>query len=196
MSTQIALDRIERNARRALRRDGLDELVLGMSVALIALFLYDQRNGWGLVFGIGIQSWLKDLIRRHTTYPRIGYARLPAPPTGKQVLSAILGVLSMVVLGLLLMVRSLTWALPLYTAAILTGLALAGARKSHLWQDYAYAATTFLSGTVSMMLVSREHEGTDVAAAQLVALCGILLVAGSVRFISFMSKDPEHAHEE
>ena len=78
MKQDVNLKEIEGKAYRFMRRDGLDSVIEGVSLALMALFLYDRRRGWAFVVGVGMQfwHWPKVAFRRRLIYPRLNRVEL------------------------------------------------------------------------------------------------------------------------
>jgi len=76
MITEIDVKRIEQEMRLALHQDGLDEILVGLSLGIMAVFFLDFRFSIALIAGCIIQILVKPACRRRITYPRVGYAKL------------------------------------------------------------------------------------------------------------------------
>ncbi len=181
---------IATRARRTVARDGLDEIVGGLSLGLMALFVFHREHGWALILAAGIQAGLKDIIRPRLTYPRGDFGRMPEAgwvariflTVGAIVLAALVGVSLILPLG--------KGLLALYSGVLLTGVALAAARRKGLIIHYVYAAVFLESGFIGLWLVHLGLDAGRATAFQLWGLAALLIPIGLVRLIRFLSRDP------
>ena len=195
------LKEIEGKAYRSMRQDGLDSVMEGVSLALIALFLYDQRHGWAFVLGVGIQfwHWLKAAFRRRFTYPRLNQAKIQTLKSKARIMRAIAGVVLMALLGIVLIIVSEAvaqkngafpwgWILPVYAGLGLAGLAFAAAHRYGYALDYIFTALFLESIFVGFVLLFLGIHVGKATAFQLWGLATILILVGLVQFVRFLRK--------
>jgi hypothetical protein len=182
---------IKRRAYRACHKDGLDEIVTGISLALIAVFFFNHFHGWAIIFGVGIHKPLKDAFRKRYTYPRVGPGGFLEP--GQKTTVVIIG-LPALILGLLIIplltVKSLAPFLPLYVGLLLTGVNLIRAVIYKVCSGYAYSALFFSSGFFGWLLVSAGIESGRATAYQLWILSVILIPIGLIELLKFLHRFP------
>ena len=199
MEQYLNLKEIEGKAYRSMRQDGLDSVMESVSLALMALFLYDRRHGWAFVLGAGLQSWywLQGAIRKRFTYPRIGHAKFQPPGRGVGIMRAIAGVFFIALMGILLIIVSepeaqgnigfsMGWILPVYAGLMLSGLAFAAAHRYGYALDYIFAALFLESIFFGFVLLFLGIPAGKATAYQLWGLAIILIFVGLVRFIRFL----------
>lgn len=201
MEQDVNLKEIEGKAYRSMRQDGIDSVMDGVSLALMALFLFDRRHGWAFVLGVGMQflHWLKVDVRRRLTDPRIGLAKFQPLRRGVGTMRAIAGVVLMTFLGILLIIVSEPqaqgnmgllsgWILPVYAGLVLAGLAFASAHKSGYALDYIFAAIFLESIFVGLVLLFFGVHAGKATAYQLWGLATILVIVGLAQFFRFLRK--------
>jgi hypothetical protein len=192
--TGTAIDPKEaaRNTRKALRQDGLDLIVGGLGLALIAIFFLDIRHGWAYVIAVGLHASLLPFLRRRVVYPRIGYAKLPAMKmTFLYHMLVIIGVgIALILFYVLGKESRFNWIMPLYVGIVLSFIAFVTALRYKLTIDYAIACIFLVSGIIGISLTRTGHPAGLVTAVQLWILAAVLVPIGSVQFIVFMHKQP------
>jgi hypothetical protein len=123
MITEIDVKRIEQEMRLALHQDGLDEILVGLTLGIMALFFIVFRFSIALIVGCIIQILVKPACRRRITYPRLGYAKLhdfrDRIPGGAIL---VLSIAAVIVGAGLFFVSQLRWLLPAYQGWGLAGL--------------------------------------------------------------------------
>ena len=204
MEQDVNLKEIEGKAYRSMRRDGLDSIMDGVSLALIALFLYDPRHGWAFVLGVGMQfwHWLKEAFRRRFIDPRLSHATFQTLKGKAGIIRALLGVILMLLLGALRIIVSQPgaqgnigvssgWILPVYAGLMLAGLAFAAAHRYGYALDYIFAAIFLESIFVGFVLHFLGINFGKATAYQLWGLAAILILVGLVQFTRFLHKYPE-----
>ena len=196
MATKIDLQDIEIKTRMALHQDGLDEILVGLSLGIMAIFFLDFRLSIAMIAGCAIQILLKPACRRQITYPRVGYAKLPDPKdktTGQKIL--LLAIVLVLIGAGLFFVSQLRWLLPLYLGIVLAGVTLAQTwRVAHTY-DYFIVILFLASGLVGLLLVSLDYEPMVATAIQGWALAGLLIPIGIVRLNLFLHKYPKPEEE-
>ena len=196
MATKIDLQVIEIKTRMALHQDGLDEILVGLSLGIMAIFFLDFRLSIAMIAGCAIQILLKPACRRQITYPRVGYAKLPDPKdktTGQKIL--LLAIVLVLIGAGLFFVSQLRWLLPLYLGIVLAGVTLAQTwRVAHTY-DYFIVILFLASGLVGLLLVSLDYEPMVATAIQGWALAGLLIPIGIVRLNLFLHKYPKPEEE-
>jgi hypothetical protein len=78
MSERIELREVRRNARHTYFEDGLVDIVLGIQLMLLSLFLQRPSLSFVVVW-TPLALGFMEIVRKRTTYPRIGYVKLPQP---------------------------------------------------------------------------------------------------------------------
>ena len=179
---------IATRARRTVARDGLDEIVGGLSLVLMALFLAHRGQGWALVLAAGIQAGLKDMVRPRLTYPRVGPMSLPEPGWVARVFLTAGAIILTVLLGVFLILPWGKGVLSLYLAVLLMGVALASARRTGLVIHYLYAAVFLESGFIGLWLAHLGLDAGRATAFQLWGLAAVLIPIGLVRLIRFLRR--------
>ncbi len=196
MATKIDMQEIELKTRMALHQDGLDEILVGFSLGVMAIFFLDFRLSIAMIAGCAIQILLKPACRRRITYPRVGYAKLPKPKdkaTGRKIL-VIAIVLVLIGTGLFF-VSQLRWLLPLYLGIVLAGVTFAQVWRNVSTYDYFIIGLFLASGLVGLLLVSLDYEPRVASAIQGWFLAGLLIPIGIVRLNLFLYKYPKLAEE-
>jgi hypothetical protein len=196
MESNINLKDIEIKTRMALHQDGLDEILVGLSVGIMAIFFLDFRLSIAMITGCAIQILLKPACRRRITYPRIGYAKLPDPKD--KVTSRKIFVLSIVIVLIgagLLFVSQLQWLMPPYLGLVLAGITLAQVWRNAHTYDYLIISLFLASGLVGLLLVSLDYEPRVATAIQGWALAGLLIPIGIIRLNFFLRKYPVYEKE-
>ena len=201
MEQDVNLKAIEGKAYRSMRQDGLDSVMEGVSLALMALFLYDRRHGWAFVLGAGMQfwHWLKVAFRRRFTDRLLPRAKIQPLRNRKGVMRAIAGVVLMALLGILLIHVSgpeaqgnvgfsMEWTLPVYAGLMLAGLAFAAAHRYGYALDYIFTALFLESIFVGFVLLFLGIHVGKATAFQLWGLATILILVGLVQFVRFLRK--------
>ena len=194
MTQRIDLKEIERKTRITLHQDGLDEILVGLSLGIMAIFFLDFRLSIAMIAGCAIQILLKPACRRRITYPRVGYAKLPEPKdkaTGRKIF-VIAIVLVLIGTGLFF-VSQLRWLLPLYLGIVLAGVILAQVWRNANTYDYFIIGLFLASGLIGLLLVSLDFEPRVASAIQGWGLAGLLIPIGIVRLNLFLHKYPKLA---
>lgn len=200
--TETVLDPREasKKIRKALRQDGLDFIVGGLALAVVAIFFLDIRHGWAYVVAVGLHASLLPYLRRRIVYPRIGYAKLPAMKmTILHHLLVIFGVSVAIILFYIFGKDSrFNWIMPLYVGIVLSFISFVTASRYRLSIDYIMASIFLISGMIGITLTRAGHPAGLVTAVQLWILAAILTPVGFVQFILFQRRYPlakEHSDE-
>lgn len=191
MEQQVNLQEIERKARYALHQDGFDEILVGLSLALMAFFFLDFRLSIAMIAGCAIQIVLKPACRRKITYPRLGYAKLPHSDGKAKAWAIFVLAIMLVLVGLgLFFVSQVGWLLPLYLAIVLTGLTIAGTRRNASVFDFFIAGLFLSSALIGLLLVYLGHKPGHATAIQGWALALFLIPLGLIKLVRFLHKYP------
>ena len=196
MTQRIDLKEIERKTRMTLHQDGLDEILVGLSLGIMAIFFLDFRLSIAMIASCAIQILLKPACRRRITYPRVGYAKLPEPKdkaTGRKIF-VIAIVLVLIGTGLFF-VSQLRWLLPLYIGIVLAGVTSAQVWRNVSTYDYFIIGLFLASGLIGLLLVSLGYEPRVASAIQGWGLAGLLIPIGIVGLNLFLHKYPKLAEE-
>ena len=196
MTTKIDLQDIEIKTRMALHQDGLDEILVGLSLGIMAIFFLDFRLSIAMIAGCMIQIFLKPACRRRITYPRVGYAKLPEPKdkvTGRKIF--VLAIVLVLIGAGLFFVSQLRWLLPPYLGIVLACITLAQAWRAAHTYDYFIISLFLASGLAGLLLVSLDYEPRVATAIQGWALAGFLIPIGVIRLNLFLHKYPKPAEE-
>jgi hypothetical protein len=191
MKQQINLKEIERKASCALHEDGFDEILVGLSLAIMAFFFLDFRLSIAMIAGCAVQIVLKPACRRQITYPRLGYANLQSSESKAKAYTIIVLAIILVLIGLgLFFVSQISWLLPLYLAVVLAGLTIAGTRRSPSIFDYFIAGLFLCSGFIGLLIVYFGHKPGLATAIQGWALALVLIPLGIIKLVRFLRKYP------
>lgn len=196
MTTKIDLQDIEIKSRMALHQDGLDEILIGLSLGIMAIFFLDFRFSIALIVGCLIQIFLKPACRRRITYPRIGYAKLPDPKdevSGRTIF--VLAIVLVLIGAGLFFVSKLRWLLPPYLGIVLAGVTLAQVWRAAHTYDYFIISLFLASGLAGLLLISLDYEPRVATAIQGWSLAGLLIPIGIIRLNLFLRKYPKTAKE-
>lgn len=189
MKQQINLKAIERQTRVALHEDGFDEILVGLSLAIMAFFFLDFRLSIAMVAGCVVQIVVKPACRRQITYPRLGYAKMTSSQTKAKAYKIVVLAIALVLIGLgLLFVSQISWLLPLYLAVVLAGLTMAGARRNPSVFDYFITALFLCSGFIGLLIVSLGHKPGLATAIQGWILAAVLIPLGIIKLVRFLRK--------
>jgi hypothetical protein len=197
MMTEIDVKRIEKEMRLALHQDGLDEILVGLSLGIMAFFFIDFRFSIALIVGCIIQILIKPACRRWITYPRVGFAKLreyrDRIPNG---LILVLAITIVVVGAGLFVVSQLRWLLPAYLGIVLAGITLAQIwRTAHVY-DYFIAGLFLASGLLGLLIISLGYRPAVATAIQGWGLAGLLIPVGIIRLNIFLRKYSRRSIED
>lgn len=196
MTTKIDLQDIKIKARMAMHQDGLDEILIGLSLGIMAIFFLDFRLSIALIVGCMIQIFLKPACRRQITYTRIGYAKLKDPKEKIKSQKMLIVAIVLVLIGAgLFFVSKLRWLLPPYLGIFLAGVTLAQVWKAAHTYDYFIISLFLASGLAGLLLISLDYEPRIATAIQGWSLAGLLIPIGLIRLNLFLRKYPKTAKE-
>jgi len=197
MITEIDVKRIEQEMRLALHQDGLDEILVGLSLGIMAVFFLDFRFSIALIAGCIIQILVKPACRRRITYPRVGYAKLhecrdQVPGEAMLVLA-----IAVVVVGSgLFFVSQLRWLLPAYLGIVLAGITFAQIWRTAHAYDYFVVGLFLASGLLGLLIISLGYRPGVATAIQGWGLAGLLIPVGIIRLNIFLRKYPRKSIED
>ncbi len=195
MST-LNLTDVEQKTRMVLHEDGLDEILVGLSLGIMAVFFLDFRLSIALIAGCLIQILVKPACRRRFTYPRVGYAKLKeaAGQMPGLVRFAIAAGIVAVALALFY-VSALRWLLPAYLGIVLAGITFVQVRRTAHSYDYFIMGLFLASGLLGLLLILLGCNPGLATAVQGWALAGLLMPVGAIRLGLFLRKHPRPVEE-
>lgn len=197
MATEINLKKIEQESRLILYQDGLDEILVGLSLGIMAVFFLDFRFSIALIAGCVIQILVKPFCRRRITYPRVGFAKLrkyrDRIPGGVILILA----MSAVAAGAgLFLVSQLRWLLPAYIGIVLAGITFFQIWRTANFYDYFIVGLFLASGLFGLLLIVFSYRPEVATAIQGWSLAGILIPIGVIRLNIFLRKYPGKSIED
>jgi hypothetical protein len=193
LSNGIDMKEVERAAYRAQERDGVTEILLGI---LLLITGGTYRTGITSVIAIFFILWgrkLIDYIKERTTYPRIGYSKLPdeGSEIGKGILLYMALVLILFSIGIVLVYGELTYIykwLPTFVGLIMLGAFTYMRGKTGDSIYLVYIAYSLLSGMVfSFYNFSEKLMGLTI---YLVFLGISFMIIGGIRHVMFIRRYP------
>ena len=203
MNEKIDLDEIERKMYREINSDGIMELLLGVILLLVG-------GTWGrgytsvfLAFFPIYGSKLLEALKKKTTYPRVGYVEFKQEDAsiGWGILGYALAVVAVVSViaavfygGNLENVDAYRWV-PLVIGAIFLGGMLYHHGKSGDPATYLYSFVALVGGGIFTFfgLGSRApgfESSSSTIQLYLLSLAGFFLIAGVIRMMTFMQRNP------
>jgi hypothetical protein len=196
LTDKINLDEMERNAWREANSDGIMEILLG-------ILLFFLAGAWAENFSVFLAfipifgNKVIERLKARFTYPRIGYVEL-RPEDGKSLGWGMLGYVLAVTAIMSLMITFFyggdlggadvyRWV-PLFIGALFTGgmIYLHGKSGDPLAYVYALVAVV-VGGVFTIYELGPSMRGTEF---YLLFLAGFFLVAGVIRLLTFMRRNP------
>jgi hypothetical protein len=189
MSDSIDLRELERKTLHTYLQDGLLDIILGVQLILLSLFLYN-RSLFFVVMWTPLALGGLEVFRKRLIYPRVGYVKLPQPArlVIKVLIACLLGMA--VCLGIAVLGR-LVLGLPLYgqlrgTCGFAAGVFitavycfLAYRFKAHRWFVYGMLLVPVF------MIANRLDEPALVA-----GLGAVVVMVGLVVLVGFLRRYP------
>lgn len=184
MSNTVDLQTVEKDARRASNQDGLVYLLLGLLMALVGLSLWDSHLA--IFAGLApLLIFVVEPIRRHITYPRIGFVQFSIPEGfGKGLLKfAAAAVVILLVVAFAFNGRFQLF-LPIFIAVVFAlslyfGTSMSGIRV----RDWVAIGLMLVSGVVVVFVFDDWHQAT---AVQMWITAGLLILYGIVDLVRFL----------
>jgi len=182
----------EDQVRRALGQDGLDMIVGGLALALVAIFFVNIRHGWAYVFAVGLHASVLPYLRRKIVYPRIGYAKLKAVKMTvlQHLLTVIVAAIALILFYVFGKDSRFNWIMPLYVGTVLSFISFVNAWRHKLSTYYFVTGIFVMSGIIGVTLTGAGHGAGIVTAVQLWILSVILILIGIVRLLLFKMRYP------
>jgi hypothetical protein len=193
---KIDLDEMERRTWRESNSDGIMEILLGILLFFMAGVWAKGSSGF-LAFVLIFGNKIIERLKARFTYPRIGYVEL-RPEEGKSLGWGILGY-TLAVIAFMSVVMALFYGgdlggadidrwVPLFIGALFTGgmTYLHGKSGDPLAYVYALVAVV-IGGVFTIYEVGPSMRGTEF---YLLFLAGFFLVAGVIRLVTFMRRNP------
>jgi hypothetical protein len=200
MTTKIDLKQIEQKAYRGSNQDGLMEIMIGILLTVFGATFGSVLYVFAFLIPIFLFPRLMEAIRKRYTYPRIGYAKLPADDpkkTAKGIFAYIAVVLVLMVICFLLLGKAKDaaayrkWS-PALMGVLLVGGFLYAHGKSG---DFRYIIYIILSVGFGLLFSIMNFESYDGLIANFFVMGSIFIVAGAILFILFLHKYPKPAEE-
>jgi hypothetical protein len=178
--------------RRILLQDGLDLIVGGLALALVAIFFVNIRHGWAYVFAVGLHASILPYLRRRIVFPRIGYAKLKAVKMTvlQHLLTVIIAALAFILFYIFGKDSRFNWIMPLYVGFVLSFISYMTAWRHKLPTYYLVTLIFLFSGIIGIILTRAGHPAGMVTAVQLWILSVILVLVGLVRLQLFKMRYP------
>jgi len=192
MRTDPDLKRIEQRTYREYQKDGLMEVMLGINIILLGLFLFSSIFIFYIII-IFFSGYIVESIRKRFTYPRIGYVKLKEEEPKKEVPGALLFVLvifAILVIVLLLIgdVKDsnqwLKWS-PLFFGMILIGPTAYVAGRSGSYRYYGYGILAVSGGL--FFSIMGYGQGFTPLILFLLFIGGCFTICGLVIFATFLT---------
>ena len=192
MVEAIDLKGTEEKVRRILGQDGLDLIVGGLALALVAIFFVNIRHGWAYVVAVGLHASLLPYLRRKIVYPRMGYARLPTMKVTilQHLVTVIVAAVALILFYIFGKVSNFNWIMPFYVGVVLSFMSFVTAMRHRLLTYYVVAVIFCVSGVIGIILTRIGHAAGIVTAVQLWMLSVILVTVGLVRLLLFKMRYP------
>lgn len=190
------VDRIRRVTYRELHRDGLTEVVAGVALFIVALATGRPAFYWTYLALIVILGPGLARLRVRYTYPRIGFAELPAEKKGRLgrgIVVWFVGTFALVALGLWLLgglADNLAWrrAAPLLGGLLFAGGFLYLAQRTGLKRIYGLAvASVVTGGLLTWPEIDGAYANLRVWALIMALAC---LTVGGLAFRRFVREMP------
>ena len=195
LSDEIDLKEMERRAYRAMERDGVTEILLGLVLLVTGGTWRTGTTGILAVFMILYMRKTLEYIKERVTYPRVGYAKLPeeGPEIGKGILLFMVAVLIVLGIGVALFYGGLTYHLIYQWLPTFFGLMMLGAFTYMRGKTgdpiyLAYIAYSVLAG-VAFSLINFNDPLAGFT-LYLVLLGATFILVGAVRMALFMRRYP------
>lgn len=192
MVEAIDLKGTEEKVRRILGQDGLDLIVGGLALALVAIFFVNIRHGWAYVVAVGLHASLLPYLRRKIVYPRMGYARLPTMKVTilQHLVTVIVAAVALILFYIFGKESNFNWIMPFYVGVVLSFMSFVTAMRHRLLTYYLVAVIFCVSGIIGIILTRIGHAAGIVTAVQLWILSLILVAVGFVRLLLFKMRYP------
>lgn len=197
MATDIDLKRIEQESHLILHQDGLDEILVGLSLGIMAVFFLDFRLSIALIAGSVIQILVKPFCRRWITYPRVGYAKLRV--YRDRITNGLILVLAIAIIAIgagLFVVSRLRWLLPAYIGIVLASITLVQIWRTARAYDYFVVGLFLASGLFGLLFILLGYRPGVATAIQGWSLAGILIPVGIIRLNIFLHEYPRKSIED
>jgi len=192
MASMNDIECVGNKVRRILLQDGLDLIVGGIALALVAIFFVNIRHGWAYVFAVGLHASVLPYLRRKIVYPRIGYAKLKAVKITvlQHLLTVIVAAVALILFYVFGKDSRFNWIMPLYVGFVLSFISYMTAVRHKLPTYYLVTLIFLLSGIIGITLTRAGHPAGVVTAVQLWILSVILVLIGIVRLLLFKMRYP------
>ncbi|UCG29726.1 MAG: hypothetical protein JSV53_09505 [candidate division WOR-3 bacterium] len=192
MTETIDVKHTENEVRKVLGQDGLDLIVGGLALALMAIFFVNIKHGWAYVFAVGLHASVLPYLRRKIVYPRIGYAQLPAVKMTilQHLLTVIVAAIALILFYVFGKDSRFNWVMPLYVGFVLSFISFVTAWRHKLPTYYLVTFIFVISGIIGIILTRAGHPAGIVTAVQLWILSVILVLMGVVRLLLFKMRYP------
>lgn len=202
MSDEIDLKEMERRAYRAMQRDGVTEVLVGL-VLLVTGGTWRTGAAAGILamFMVLYMRKILEYIKERVTYPRVGYAKLPeenSAETGKGILLFMVAVLIVLGIGVALFYGGLTYHLIYQWLPTFFGLMMLGAftymrDKTGDPIYLAYIAYSVLTGVAFSLI---NFGDPNARFTLYMVLLGVsFIAAGGVRLALFVRRYPVMTEE-
>jgi len=182
---------IEKNAIRAIRRDGLETIGLGIFLAVLAVFIYDIR--YGGITGLGVLAFiiLPPFLRKYITYPRVGYAKFIGRKDPRMVIiSTAIVILCLVIFYLIGSNEKYGFLMPLFLGILFSLFMFWLAYRTGTAVNYILGILYLAAGNIGFCFTLYGIEPGLVTSTMLFLLALTTIIAGSAQTMWFMRKNP------
>ncbi|UCD05581.1 MAG: hypothetical protein JSV98_10810 [candidate division WOR-3 bacterium] len=192
MVEAIDLKGTEEKVRRIMGQDGLDLIVGGLALALVAVFFVNIKHGWAYVVAVGLHASLLPYLRKKIVYPRMGYARLPTKKMTilQHIVTVVIAAVALILFYIFGKESHLNWIMPFYVGVVLSFMSFVTALRHRLLTYYVVAVIFCVSGIIGIILTRIGYAAGIVTAVQLWILSVILVAVGLVRLLLFKMRYP------
>jgi hypothetical protein len=197
LSDEIDLKEMERRAYRAMERDGVTEVLLGLVLLVVGgTWRTGATAGILAVFTVLYMRKALEYIKERVTYPRVGYAKLPeedSAETGKGILLFMVAVLIVLGIGVAFFYGGLTYHLIYQWLPTFFGLMMLGAFTYMRGKtgDPIYLAYIAYSVLTGLAFSLHDFSDPEVGFTLYMVLLGVSFIAvGGVRLAIFVHRYP------
>ncbi len=196
MEQAVELKKIEQKSFRFIEQDGLMEIMMG--IVLLGLGLTFGSFAYTIVVlaAVFLMTPLLGILRKRYTYPRIGYAKLPADD-GETLARGMFIYMLVVFMGVFIGIAVLgdfrdpalyrKWS-PLLAAFLMTGGFEYTYSKSGNMRCRVYTVLAVIFGVTFSLMKFEGYRGVVVT---LIALGAIFVISGLFLFITFIRRYPK-----
>ena len=196
MEQAVDLKEIEQKSFRFIEQDGLMEIMMGAMLLGLGITFGSIMFSMFVLVAIFLLVPFLGVLRNRYTYPRIGYAKLPADD-GKTLVRGMFIYTLAVFMGVFIGIAILggfrdpalyrKWS-PLLAALLMTGGFEYAYSKSGNLRCRAYIALAVILGVIFSIM---KFEGYNGVVAILIVLGAVFVISGAILFLTFIRRYPK-----